>query len=65
MMKVNSETLCHEAPVRLSDFLVQSGYQTARVAVELNGNIVPKSQFDTVFVTDADTLEIVCFVGGG
>ena len=65
MMKVNSETLCLEAPVRLSDFLVQSGYQTARVAVESNGNIVPKSQFDTVFVTDADTLEIVCFVGGG
>ena len=65
MMKVNSETLHLEAPVRLSDFLVQSGYQTARVAVELNGNIVPKSQFDTVFVTDADTIEIVCFVGGG
>lgn len=65
MMKVNSEVIHLEAPVCLSDFLVQSGYQSTRVAVELNGEIVPKAQFGNVFVTDADTVEIVCFVGGG
>lgn len=64
-MKVNSETIHIDAPVCLADFLVQSGYQPARVAVELNGSIVPKARFGDVFVTDADTLEIVCFVGGG
>lgn len=64
-MKVNSELITLKAPVCLTDFLNQAGYQPQRVAVELNGCIVPKAQFDTVMLTDADTLEIVCFVGGG
>lgn len=64
-MKVNSELITLEAPVCLAEFLKHSGYQSHRVAVELNGRIIPKAQFDTVMLTDADTLEIVCFVGGG
>ena len=36
-----------------------------RVAVERNGDIVPKSKFQETMLSDADTLEIVTFVGGG
>ena len=36
-----------------------------RIAVEINGHIVPKSKYDTTVLNDGDTVEIVGFVGGG
>jgi sulfur carrier protein len=36
-----------------------------RLAVERNGEIVPRSQFDSVTMLDGDKLEIVGAVGGG
>ncbi|MBR3993717.1 MAG: sulfur carrier protein ThiS, partial [Clostridia bacterium] len=42
-----------------------AGYDLMRVAVELNGDIVPKVQYaDTIF-KDGDSVEVVSFVGGG
>lgn len=45
--------------------LREKGYQAERVAVERNGNIVPKAAFGDVCAEDGDVLEIVGFVGGG
>ena len=36
-----------------------------RLAIEKNGEIVPRSQFENVNVVDNDKLEIVGAVGGG
>ena len=36
-----------------------------RIAIERNGEIVPRSQFDTVALASGDQLEIVVAVGGG
>jgi sulfur carrier protein len=36
-----------------------------RIAVERNGEIIPRSQFESVSLTDGDALEIVVAVGGG
>lgn len=36
-----------------------------RLAIELNGEIVPRSQFSQTQLTDGDKLEIVGAVGGG
>ena len=36
-----------------------------RIAVELNGEIVPKSQLSSVMLVDGDVLEIVSAIGGG
>ena len=36
-----------------------------RLAIEKNGEIVPRSQFDTILLSDGDKLEIVGAVGGG
>ena len=36
-----------------------------RLAIEKNGEIVPRSQFDTAMLNDGDKLEIVGAVGGG
>ena len=64
-MKVNGETVTLTQPVSLKEFLERSGYTTKRIAVERNGEIVPKQTYDSVMLTEADTLEIVHFVGGG
>lgn len=36
-----------------------------RLAIEKNGEIVPRSQFDAAMLNDGDRLEIVGAVGGG
>ena len=64
-MKVNGEIVTITEPASLKDFLEKSGYTTGRIAVERNGDIVPKKTYDSVMLTEADTLEIVHFVGGG
>jgi thiamine biosynthesis protein ThiS len=46
--------------------LIESlGMKTDRVAVELNREIVPRSQWNATTIKDGDRLEIVHFVGGG
>lgn len=41
------------------------GYAGKRVAVERNGEIVPKSRHDATVLRDGDQVEIVVAVGGG
>ena len=36
-----------------------------RVAVEINMDVVPKTEFSTRTLSDGDAVEIVRFVGGG
>jgi thiamine biosynthesis protein ThiS len=37
----------------------------ARVAVERNGEVVPRRTWDRATLADGDRLEVVTFVGGG
>ena len=47
------------------DYLTAHGYDPKRVAVERNGDIVPKATYPQVILQDGDTVEVVSFVGGG
>lgn len=49
----------------VAQVLQEKGIDLSNVAVERNGEIVPKSQYDSVILTAEDRLEIVSFVGGG
>lgn len=52
--------------VRTVDDLVAAlGYKGKRIAVERNGDIVPKSQHALVELAENDAIEIVVAVGGG
>lgn len=64
-MEVNGKRVELREIISLQAFLLAQGYDVRKVAVELNGNIVPKSSFDAVTLTDDADLEIVSFVGGG
>ena len=64
MVRINGENL-DVVGKSLAEYLDLAGYDLMRVAVELNGDIVPKAQYaDTIF-NDGDIVEVVSFVGGG
>ena len=54
-----------EAPTKLAQLLETMQLTGKRVAVERNGEIVPRSQYALVDLLDGDRLEIVVAVGGG
>ncbi len=64
-LTVNGEV--KEAPdqATLAGFLASLGIEGARVAVERNLEIAPRSLWATITLADGDQLEIVQFVGGG
>ncbi len=49
----------------ISALVVTLNLTGKRLAIEKNGEIVPRSQFDTVYLSEGDKLEIVGAVGGG
>jgi len=49
----------------LAEYLAEAKYDPKRIAVELNGEIVPKAMYETTVLHDGDCVEIVSFVGGG
>ena len=64
MVKVNGELL-DLAGKTISEYLTTTEYDPKRIAVERNGEIVFKSQYDDVVLQDEDSIEVVSFVGGG
>ena len=64
MVKVNG-TEQDIAGKTVSEYLTTTNYDPKRIAVERNGDIVCKSQYDTTVLENGDSLEIVSFVGGG
>ncbi len=64
MVKING-TDCDMDGKTVAEYLALAGYNPKLVAVEKNGDIVPKAQYDTAVLGDGDTVEVVSFVGGG
>ena len=64
MVKINGEEL-NIAGKTVAEYLATTSYDPKRIAVERNGDIVFKSQYDVTVLKDGDSLEIVSFVGGG
>ena len=64
MVKVNGTEL-DIAGKTLTEYLATTNYDMKRIAVERNGDIVPKAQYSETVLQDGDSLEVVSFVGGG
>ncbi|HZY62771.1 MAG TPA: sulfur carrier protein ThiS [Edaphobacter sp.] len=52
-------------PATLDGVIAELGLKSDRVAVEHNGEIVPRTGWAQATVTAGDRLEVVHFVGGG
>lgn len=64
MVRINGEEQ-KVTGITVMQFLTENGYDIRRVAVELNEDILPKTQYESTFLQDGDNVEIVSFVGGG
>ena len=64
MVKVNGVAI-EIAGKTVAEYLAATNYDPKRIAVERNGDIVFKSQYDVTVLEDGDSLEVVSFVGGG
>lgn len=64
-LHVNGEIVRTAAGAMLADLILQLELDPAKVAVERNLEVVPRSTYHDVMLHDGDQLEIVHFVGGG
>lgn len=64
MVKINGEDRNAEK-MTIAELLSSASYDLRRVAVERNGEIVPKARYGETVLCDGDNIEIVSFVGGG
>lgn len=62
---VNGSTKAYGRPLAVADLLQDMKLAGRKVAVERNGEIVPRSAHASTLLTDGDRLEIVAAVGGG
>lgn len=64
-LTVNGESRSFPGPLNAADLLEQLALAGKRVALERNGEIVPRSQYAQTPLATGDAVEIVVAVGGG
>jgi len=62
---VNGSTKHYEAPLAVAELLQRMSLAGKKVAVERNGEIVPRGAHASTLLAEGDRLEIVVAVGGG
>jgi sulfur carrier protein len=62
---VNGEQYTRSDALSVADLLQERGLRSGRVAVEVNGDIVPLREHASTMLRDDDSVEIVTFVQGG
>jgi len=62
---VNGTSQRYEAPLALGALLERMSLAGKKIAVERNGEIVPRSVHPDTLIADGDRLEIIVAVGGG
>ncbi len=65
VFRLNGESREEAAPLTVADLLVRAGLAERRVAVELNGAVVPRSLHAATAIAAGDRVEIVHALGGG
>ncbi len=64
-IRLNGETRTLSRAHTLQQLLEAEGLAERRVAVEVNGEIIPRSRHAEHLLDDGDTIEIVHALGGG
>lgn len=49
----------------VSQYLSANNYNPTHIVVELNEEILPKTEYDSTAIADGDVVEILSFMGGG
>ena len=64
-IQLNGEQYQGSEAMTVAELLERLEIQSARVAVELNLDILPKTEYTVTRLKEGDQLEVVHFVGGG
>ena len=64
MVKINGNTV-DAAGKTVAQYLSTTDFDLKRIAVERNGEIVPKAKYAETVLCEGDSVEVVSFVGGG
>jgi len=62
---INGTAKIFEHPLSVADLVIALDLTGKRVAIERNGEIVPRGFFTQQQITDGDKIELVVAVGGG
>lgn len=65
MVSVNGKEYSIAEGKNVLELLKMLGFKLSFVAVEINGEIVPKAEYEKTVIKDCDKVEVVSFVGGG
>ena len=62
---INGESRQFPSPLTVAELVVALNHAGKRIAVERNGEIVPRGRHAETMLADGDRIEIVVAVGGG
>ena len=62
---INGTQQTFEHPISITDLVASLDLTGKRIAIECNGEIVPRSLFAEQMLADGDKIEVVIAVGGG
>ena len=64
-IQINGRKINIKQKINLSDLLKKYKLDTKKIALELNGEIIPKQIYKKRIIKNKDKIEIVHFIGGG
>jgi sulfur carrier protein len=65
MVKINGKEAADVCGITVSQYLSANNYNPTHIVVELNEEILPKTEYDSTAIADGDVVEILSFMGGG
>jgi sulfur carrier protein len=64
-ISINGTAQQFDSPISVTALIEHMQLGNKRIAIECNGEIVPRGQFNQHMLADGDKLEVVVAVGGG
>ena len=64
-IQLNGKKVLIKSKFSIYDLLIKHKLNTKKIAIEYNGEIIPKARFKSKLLKNNDKIEIVHFIGGG
>lgn len=64
-LTINGKSRQFETPINVAQLIDHLALHGKRIAIERNGEIIPRSRFSEQILVHGDQLEVVVAVGGG
>lgn len=65
MITLNGNELSGNEGITVEELIRRQNFVKSQIAIEINGAIISKKDYEATQVQDGDVIEVVSFVGGG